>query len=84
MPKNVAEERETVVRSSAGLRDALFDELDDLRSGKTNPTKANAVSKLAGSIIQTVEMELEVHRIMSKVDAKQPPAELPSFQLGGR
>lgn len=35
------------IRTSAGLRDALFDELDSLRNGTTNPAKANAVAKLA-------------------------------------
>ena len=35
-----------VARTSAGLRNALFDELDGLRSGTTNATKANATAKL--------------------------------------
>jgi hypothetical protein len=49
-------------RSSAGLRDALFDELDAIRSGKSNPTRANAVAKLAAGIVETVRMELDVAR----------------------
>jgi hypothetical protein len=78
-------EMPNVSRTSSGLRDALFDELDDLRNGRTNPTKANAVSKIASSIISTVEMELEVHRIMSKADASAvPAASLPSFALGAK
>jgi hypothetical protein len=51
-----------VMRSSAGLRDALFDEMDALRNGNSNPTRANAVAKLAGSIVETVHMEMEVER----------------------
>lgn len=58
-----------VGRTSAGLRDALFDELDDLRNGRTNATNANATAKLAASIVATVEMEIEVHKMLSK----QPP-----------
>ena len=51
-----------VNRSSAGLRDAIFDEIDAIRNGSSNPTRANAVAKLAGSIVETVRMELDVQR----------------------
>lgn len=51
-----------VTRTSAGLRDAIFDELDAIRRGESNPTRANAVSKLAGSIVETVRMEVEVQK----------------------
>ena len=57
------------VRSSAGLRDALFDELDALRSGDANPARANATARLASEIIHTVEMELEVQKHASKIPA---------------
>jgi len=52
----------TVSRTSAGLRDAIFDELDAIRNGTSNPTRANAVAKLAGSIVETVRMEVEVNK----------------------
>ena len=55
-----------VVRTSAGLRDALFDELDSLRDGRTNPAKANAVAKLADQVIATVKMELDVQKHIAK------------------
>ncbi len=55
-----------IVRTSAGLRDALFDELDSLRAGNTNPAKANAVAKLADQVIATVKMELDVQRHLAK------------------
>jgi len=47
-------------RTSAGLRSALFDELDGLREGRINATRANAVAKLATTIVETVRMELDV------------------------
>ena len=52
----------TVNRTSAGLRDAIFDEIDAIRNGTSNPTRANAVAKLATGIVETVRMELEVQR----------------------
>ena len=46
-------------RTSAGLRDILFDEIDALRKPKGNPHRALAVSALARQIIGTVETELK-------------------------
>jgi hypothetical protein len=51
-----------IVRTSAGLRDAIFDEIDAIRNGTSNPTRANAVAKLASGIVETVQMELDVQK----------------------
>lgn len=74
-----------VARTSAGLRDALFDELDALRAGRTNPAQANATAKLSSSIIETVKMELDVQRHIGKYAGQENKklAELNSpVQLG--
>ena len=55
-----------ITRTSAGLRDAIFDELDAIRNGSSNPTKANAVAKLAMGIVETVRMEVEVQQHLRK------------------
>lgn len=64
-----------VVRTSAGLRDALFDALDGLRSGATSAATANAVAKLADQVVQTVHMELAVqkHASTAKATANMAP-----------
>ena len=73
-----------VSRTSAGLRNALFDELDNLRAGTTNATKANATARIAAAIVGTVEMELEVHRVMSKLPKdQQVMTSLPPLTLAG-
>ena len=66
-----------VVRTSAGLRDALFDELDRLRNGDTNATNANAVARLADQVINTVQMELEVHKHLQRMPEGDAAARLP-------
>lgn len=74
-----------VVRTSAGLRNALFDELDGIRSGTSNTARANAVAKLAGTLIETVRMELEVQRQMGKMPTKPedaPPLKIAAVPLG--
>lgn len=46
-------------RTSAGLRDALFDELEDLFNGVSTANEAIAFSKLAGNIIASGELDLK-------------------------
>lgn len=76
MAKNDVTARPPTVRTSAGLRDALFDELDALRANNSNPAKANAVAKLADQVIATVKMELDVQRHLSKLPPGAKPMEL--------
>lgn len=66
-----------VVRTSAGLRDALFDELDRLRNGKTNATNANAVARLADQVVNTVQMELAVQQHLAKMPQEPISAQMP-------
>lgn len=60
-------------RTSAGLRGSLFDELDGLRKGTINATRANAVAKLATTIIETVRVELDVMKYRER--NKQSPGQ---------
>lgn len=52
-----------VVRTSAGLRDALFDALDSLRNGEIEPQEAKATATVAAQIVNTVQLELDVHKM---------------------
>ena len=58
-----------VVRSSKGLQDTLFDEIDRLRNGKTTPQSARTVASLAGGIIQTARLEMDHARFISEARA---------------
>ena len=51
--------KEPVKRTRAGLRDALFDEIDALRDGSSNAARARAVAMLANSVLQSVTAEIE-------------------------
>lgn len=70
-----------IARTSEGLRDAIFDEIDAVRNGTSNPTRANAVAKLATGIVETVRMEIEVQRHMRQ-QPKNAPAEVNGSSLG--
>lgn len=65
-------------RTSAGLRSALFDELDGLRKGTSNATRANAVAKLCTTIVETVRVELDVAKHAEKHKNVPVPAAMPS------
>ncbi len=59
------------IRTSRGLRDTLFDELDMLRNGESEPLRAAAVAKLAVQIINTAMIEVHLQRTdlsMTKTD----------------
>ncbi len=49
-------------RTSAGLRDALFDEIDALRRGDGDPQRATAVARLAINIIASAKLDLDFHK----------------------
>lgn len=61
-----------VARTSAGLRDALFDELDALREGRSNAAKANATAKLCATVIETVRMEIEARKYLTGKPSESP------------
>lgn len=67
-----------MIRTSAGLRDVLFDELDSIRDGTSNPQRAQAVSKLACQVINSVKMEIEFHsHVASSPEGIDPPMSRP-------
>lgn len=45
-------------RSTDGLRDALFDEMEDLRVGASHPQEALAFASLAGRVIESCDLDL--------------------------
>jgi hypothetical protein len=54
-----------VVRSSVGIRDMLFDELDLLRSGKSSPQRANSITKTTSVILDAAELELNYAKFLN-------------------
>lgn len=54
--------KQKVSRTTKGLRDLLFEEIDLLRQGKIDTERANAVSRGASVIINSAKLELEYKR----------------------
>jgi hypothetical protein len=68
----------TTIRSSEGLRDVLFEELDALRNGTSTPQRSNAVCKISTELIKTVELEIEFYK---NVTRGKGASEIPSTVL---
>lgn len=72
-----------VTRTTKGLRDALFDEIDRLTVGRSNPQVACAKSKLATQIIAATKLDLDYHRFVSEMRGVQAPSvKLTPIELG--
>lgn len=69
-------------RTSAGLRDILFDELEELRSGDGDPSRAMAVANLAKQIINVAKIELDFHRTAQQQMEHGTTLKLGSMELG--
>jgi hypothetical protein len=69
-------------RTTQGLRDILFDEIDELRTGAGDPTKSLAVANLAKQIINTAKVELDFHRVIQMAESEGKPVQMGSLKLG--
>jgi uncharacterized membrane protein len=70
-------------RTGQGLRDALFDEIDMIRSGKGDRRRAVAIAALAGRVMETVKVEIEYAKQVSlAARAGGEAAAIGSLRLG--
>lgn len=71
-----------VKRTSQGLRDILFEELEELRSGEGDPSKAMAVANLAKQIINIAKVEMDYINTSMKLQETGTPMKLGMMELG--
>ena len=72
----------TTERSTMGLREILFSEIDMLRNGEVEPARAQAVAKLAQQILTSVSLELNASRWLdSSVDNSERSHSAPKLAL---
>lgn len=69
-------------RTTQGLRDILFDEIDELRGPEANPAKSLAVANLAKQIVNTAKVELEFQRTILEFADNEHAIELGNLRLG--
>jgi hypothetical protein len=74
-----------VDRSFEGLRDALFDALDGIRSDTIDLKKVDGIAKISAQISKAVDVELKVFKLGQQVPHAQPKNEQQTvFKLSGR
>lgn len=70
---------ESVPKTIEGLRDALFDEINLLRSGQSSLQQARAVSQLAAQAIDSIRVQIQYGRLLlEQKDANAKPIQLGS------
>lgn len=69
-------------RTTQGLRDILFDEIEELRSGKGEAAKSMAVANLAKQIINTAKVELDFIRVIHSQEEAGNAVQLGNLILG--
>lgn len=53
------------IENTENIREVLTDEINAIRLGKSNPARGNAVANLIGKMLQSVKLDIEVHRYVS-------------------
>lgn len=71
-----------VPRTSAGLRNSLFDVLDDLRAGRTSPRNAVAYAGVVNQIVGVTKLEMAYQRFIGTTNGKDGALEVPTLRLG--
>jgi hypothetical protein len=69
-------------RTSAGLRDILFDEIEQLRGPNGDPRRALAVANVARQIVNTVRVELDYAKQVREIQDKGGDVTLGTLPLG--
>ena len=70
-----------LTRTTAGLRDGLFDILDGIRQKTIVATEANAFGKNAQIIVESFKVDIEAYKLQRKLGVVGHE-QIPSRQLG--
>ncbi|OFZ03686.1 MAG: hypothetical protein A2X97_14085 [Bdellovibrionales bacterium GWA1_52_35] len=62
----------TVPKTIEGLRDAIFDEINQLRSGKGNLQQARAVAQLSAQAIDSMRVQIQYGRMVMQAKNEKP------------
>ena len=61
-----------IPKTMEGLRDALFDEIIELRGGRGNLQRARAVAQLASQAIDSIRVQIQYSRMLTKAKEDGP------------
>jgi len=61
----MTESKKIKMDGTEDVRKVITDEINQIRLGKSNPSRGNAVANLLGKLLQSVKLDIEVHRYVS-------------------
>lgn len=70
------------IETMVDVRKAITDEINEIRLGNSNPAKGNAIANLIGKLLQSVKLDIEVHRYVSKEKEEINILDTPLIGLG--
>ncbi len=59
------------LKDTENIRRVLTEEIELIKDGKSTPARANAISNLVGKILNSVKLDIEVHKYIAKVDVTE-------------
>jgi hypothetical protein len=71
-------------RTTSGLRDVLFDEIERMQGKDADPQRARAVANLSREIINTARVEIEFQRTLATLSNDGAEVALGTLALGSR
>ena len=54
------------IENTDQVRSVLIEEIDLIKKGESNPSRANAVANLVGKILSSVKLDIEVQRYIGE------------------
>ena len=57
------------IENTESIRKTLAEEIELMRKGDSNPSRANAIANMVGKILASVRLDIEVHKYIAKADA---------------
>lgn len=57
------------IKNTENVRKVIADEIELVRKGDSNPARANAIANLIGKLLNSVKLDIEVHKYFAKASA---------------
>lgn len=73
--------RVTIDRSTEGIRDFIFDEMERLANGETDIERLKVMSKAGDTILKSAAIDLQARRMLSQERGSREPKQIADLNL---
>ena len=71
-------------KTTASLRDLLFEEIDQMRSENSDPVRARTVATLSREILSTARLDLQFQELTAKLQSQGASVNFAPLALGSK